>query len=62
MGLSDRKEAKMRKRELEKLLVQAVADALGVEMSGPRKEAKSAASKATKPAVEHHDHHHRAAA
>ena len=51
----------MRKRELEKLLVQAVADALGVEMSAPRKEAKTAAPKATKPGVAHH-HHHRAAA
>jgi hypothetical protein len=62
MGRSDRKEVKMRKRELEKLLVQAVADALGVEMSAPRKEAKAAAAKATKPAVAHPDHHHRVAA
>jgi hypothetical protein len=50
-GPSDRKEVKMRKRELEKLLFQAVADALGVEVNTPR-EAKSA----QKRDVENHEH------
>lgn len=40
----------MRKRELEKLLFQAVADALGVEVTTPR-EAKSA-----KGNEENHEH------
>ena len=60
LGAGKRKETRMRKREVEKLLYHAVAEALGIETDEPKKaEPKAAGATIAKSA---HAEDHRAAA
>ena len=53
----------MRKREIEKLLERAVAEALGVELKAPRKrETHNAVLQTARKRPDADHHHHRAAA